>query len=227
MTYEDCMAWDDGLIGTARAIAATTITPLRVMAGPGTGKSFAMKRRVARLLEDGQEARRVLAVTFTRNAAASLVEDLAALQIPNCENVRAGTLHSFCFSLLSKQDVFDFLGRKSRPIITFSKSAVLQFEAKPLLDDLVLGGSFGPKRECTKRIRAFEAAWARQQSETPGWPTDPLDKQFQQALLTWLKFHDAILIGELVPEALRFLRNNPDAPERNDHVIVDEFQDLN
>jgi ATP-dependent DNA helicase UvrD/PcrA len=33
-----------------------------------------MKRRVARLLEGGQAARRILAVTFTRNAAAILQE---------------------------------------------------------------------------------------------------------------------------------------------------------
>ncbi len=51
--YYPEMAWDDGLVGTAREIAATDRTPLRVMAGPGTGKSFAMKRRVARLLEGG------------------------------------------------------------------------------------------------------------------------------------------------------------------------------
>jgi DNA helicase-2/ATP-dependent DNA helicase PcrA len=222
------MAWDDELVGTARNIAATTDTPLRVMAGPGTGKSFAMKRRVARLLEGGQNAKRILAVTFTRNAAASLVKDLSALGIPNCEKVKAGTLHALCFALLSRQDVFDYLGRQARPLVTFSKSGVLQFEANAMLADIA-GGSFGPKRTCTKRIRAFEAAWARLQAENPGWPADLVDRQFQQALTEWLKFHEAILIGELVPEALRFLRNNPAAPDRNsyDHVIVDEFQDLN
>jgi DNA helicase-2/ATP-dependent DNA helicase PcrA len=38
-----------------------------------------------------------------------------------------------------------------------------------------------------------------------------------------------MLIGELVPEALRFVRNNPAHPvmTRFDHVIVDEYQDLN
>lgn len=223
------MSWDDGLAGTALNIAATDDTPLRVMAGPGTGKSFAMKRRVARLLESGQDPRRVLAVTFTPNAAASLVQDLHALGIQDCEQVHVGTVHAFCFSLLSRQDVLAYLGRLPRPVVTFPKSGVLQFEGGVMLDDLVALGAFGPKRDCTKRIRAFEAAWARLQSEAPGWPHDPVDQHFQAALISWLRFHGAMLIGELVPEALRFFRNNPTSKALTafDHVIVDEYQDLN
>jgi DNA helicase-2/ATP-dependent DNA helicase PcrA len=223
------MPWDDGLVGAAKSIAATNNTPLRVMAGPGTGKSFAMKRRVARLLDAGQKPQRILAVTFTRNAAASLVDDLHALGVPGCEDIRAGTLHAYCFGLLIQQVVFEYLGRVARPIITFLKSGVLQFEGGTMLEDLIIAGNFGPKRDCTKRIRAFEAAWARLQSDEPGWPHDPVDRAFQTALVNWLKFHNAMLIGELVVEALRFLRNNPncDARKAFDHVIVDEYQDLN
>ena len=98
-----------------------------------------------------------------------------------------------------------------------------------MLADLVAAGDFGGKRNCSKRIRAFEAAWARLQSEEPGWPADPVDAQFQTALLNWLVFHRAMLIGELVPEAYRYLRDNPacEALLAFDHVIVDEYQDLN
>src|SRR5215212_9481350 len=109
------MPWNDGLIGPALQIAATTETPLRVMAGPGTGKTFAMKRRVARLLEEGIVPTRILAVTFTRTAAANLVNELRALGVAGCDEIRAGTLHSFCFSLLQRADVFSYLGRVARP----------------------------------------------------------------------------------------------------------------
>jgi len=127
------MAWEQGLIGTGRQIGATQESTLRVMAGPGTGKSFAMKRRVARLLEEGVNPRRILAVTFTRNAAASIVEDLHNLNIAGCANIRAGTLHSFSFSLLTKDEVLQFSGRVPRPVITFTKSGVLQFEGNAML----------------------------------------------------------------------------------------------
>jgi hypothetical protein len=124
------MPWNDGLTGTALQIASTKETPLRVMAGPGTGKSFAMKRRVARLLEENANPRRILAVTFTRNAAASVFEDLLNLGVEGSDLILAKTLHAYCFGLLGQQEVFDFLGRVARPLVTFSQSGVLQFEGK-------------------------------------------------------------------------------------------------
>ena len=222
------MSWDTGLHGQALNVAKIDQRRLRVVAGPGTGKSFALMRRVARLLEEGQDPMRIMAVTFTRNAADSLVTDLKKLNVTGCEKVHVGTLHSYCFSLLNREEVFQYLDRTPRPIITFPKSGSLQFEGRVMLDDL---GSqqFGKKRDCTKRIRAFEAAWARMQSDPPGWAQDEIDNKFQIELINWLKFHKAMLIGELVPEALRFLRNNPmsNALTKFDHVIVDEYQDLN
>ena len=223
------MAWDDDLKGRALEIAKVAHTPLRVMAGPGTGKSFALKRRIARLLEEGADPKRILAVTFTRTAAASVVDDLKNLGSAGSEDIWAGTLHAYCFGLLSKQDVFDFLNRKPRPVTAFYKSGSMQFEGAPLLTDICTNKDFGKKRESTKRIHAFEAAWARLQVEDPGWAKNPVDKAFQKELMTWLIFHKAILIGELIWLALDYLRNNPAAPERNafDHVLVDEYQDLN
>lgn len=221
------MPWNDGLTGTALRIAQTQERPLRVMSGPGTGKTFTLKRLVARLLEEGSEPRRILVVTFTRTAANDLVNELKSLDVHGCEKIRVGTLHSYCFQLLIKNEVFDYLGRHPRTLITFNKSGALQFEGAPLLEDICVEGE--GRRECSKRLLAFEAAWARLQHEVPGWPTDPIDQIFHEKLLNWLKFHNAMLIGEVIPETLRYLRNNPTCPECTafDHVIVDEYQDLN
>ena len=176
------MSWDTGVTGTALAIAQSNANPLRVMAGPGTGKSFAMQRRIARLLEvEKVNPGRILAVTFTRNAAANLVEDLHSLGIPGCKKIRSGTLHSFCFGLLARENVFEYLGRVARPLTTFNKAGVAQFEYQPKLVDVDPNSAFGGKRASTKRVRAFEAAWARLQHEKPGWPRDGLDQQFHEA----------------------------------------------
>ena len=50
--------WDDDLHGVALNIAASDES-LRVLAGPGTGKTYAIKRRVVRLLQEDVEPRRV------------------------------------------------------------------------------------------------------------------------------------------------------------------------
>ena len=224
------MSWDTDLTGVALDIARTTDSPLRVVAGPGTGKSYALMRRVARLLEvDRVPPDRILAVTFTRNAARMLVDDLRKLGVAGADAVHSSTLHSYCFSILGEGVVLLALGRTPRPIVTFTKSACLQFEAEPLLADVARVGPFGGRREATRRVRAFEAAWARLEHQVPGWPADPVDQAFHRALEGWLRFHRAMLVGEVVPEALRYLQGNGAAPPLTafDHVLVDEYQDLN
>lgn len=66
------MAWNDGIGGVHAEIAAELRSPVHVLAGPGTGKTTAMMRRVARLLEAGANPKGILAVTFTRTAARDL-----------------------------------------------------------------------------------------------------------------------------------------------------------
>jgi len=223
------MAWDTGLLGAARDIAASDETPIRVMAGPGTGKSFALKRRVARLLESGANPERILAVTFTRNAAAALLDDLRSLGVAGCDRIKVGTLHAYCYALLMKRDVLEFLARYPRPLLFFNRSGVMQFEGAPLLADICREADYSSKRDATKAVRAFEAAWARLQTDDPGWALNPTDQAFHDALKQWLMFHRAILIGELIPLALQYLRDNPACVERRafDHILVDEFQDIN
>lgn len=223
------VSWSEGLTGAALAIAEAEDKHLRVIAGPGTGKSYALGRRIMRLLQSGWEPKRILAITFTRTAADQLVKDLNNLGTPGCNRIHAGTLHSFCFQFLLKQHTIRNTPRAPRPILTYETSKSLQFEGGVMLDDLVLDNQSGNKRQCTRMINAFEADWARLQTEDPGWPQNDVDKAFHISLTNWLQFHNTMLIGELVPETLRFLRNNPSTSILTDydHIVVDEYQDLN
>jgi DNA helicase-2/ATP-dependent DNA helicase PcrA len=110
------MAWDDELTGVAHNIAACKKTPLRVLAGPRTGKTFALMRRVARLLEENMNPKRILKCTFTRTAATDLKNSILELGIEGAEEVEAKTLHFFCFGLLAKADVLALIGRSPRPL---------------------------------------------------------------------------------------------------------------
>ena len=49
-------------------------------------------------------------------------------------------------------------------------------EVQPLLEDLGVG--FGTKHHRRRRLRAYEAAWARLQHQQPGHVQDPVDQAF-------------------------------------------------
>lgn len=216
------MAWHDDLDSSSPAysIAAYPGSPLRVLAGPGTGKTFALMRRVARLLEEGAKPERIMVVTFTRTAAYDLEQELKKLAVPGVDRIVHGTLHSYCFSVLVKDRVFDITRRVARPL--------LDFEERFLVEDLNHKERFGDVHERKQHIEALAAAWAREQEDVPGVLGDT-DRLVQEQLLRWLEFHDALLLAELVPLTLRYLTSNPGRADRYqfDHVLVDEYQDWN
>jgi DNA helicase-2/ATP-dependent DNA helicase PcrA len=73
---------------------------LLIAAGPGTGKTHTITRRIARLAEGLAAGERILAVTFTNKAAEEMRERLAALAGEGIERVEVGTFHQFCLKLL-------------------------------------------------------------------------------------------------------------------------------
>ncbi|MGH9920200.1 MAG: UvrD-helicase domain-containing protein, partial [Nitrososphaerales archaeon] len=193
---------------------------MRCLAGPGTGKTWALQRRVERLIADRHvQGSRIFAVTFTRQAAAQLKEALQSLGDPTGDEVHTSTLHSYAFGLLKREEAITALGRSPRPCLTF--------EMKPLHHDLAV--ACGGVRASQDLLKALEAMWARMQSEVPGSPRSPTDVAFESSFLAWMRFHQAMGIGELVPLAVQFLNQNPVGVGRAefDHVIVDEYQDLN
>ncbi len=198
-----------------------TSSALRIVAGPGTGKTTSLMQQVAQLIEQGVDPKKILLVTFTRTAAKDIEKALQGLNVPRATQIRKGTLHSFCFSLLQQANVFLQTGRTVRPL--------LEFEERFLLEDLWSDGIFGNYYKRRRRLKAFEAAWAREQDQEPGWLTNELDRDFERSLHQWLRFHKAMLISEIVPETLKYLRNNPGRRELQefDYVLVDEYQDLN
>ena len=197
-----------------RAIIESESPAIKLVAGPGTGKTMTMEGRVSKLLEDGIDARNILCCTFTKNAATDLKNKLS--------NINPTTIHAHCFKILNGEN--DFLTTKNRSL----RIIVFDFEKKVLLHDL---------KRCTnldyyeneRKLKAFEAGWARGEKDEPGWPDSEEDQDFNKHLNNWLSFHHAILIGELVPLTYEFLKANPANAYRRKYkyIIVDEYQDLN
>jgi superfamily I DNA/RNA helicase/RecB family exonuclease len=75
--------------------------PMRVLAGAGTGKTFTMVRKIEHLIDEGGVSPdRILALTFTNNAADSMREKLNAKLGTAGYDVDAYTYHSICNEIL-------------------------------------------------------------------------------------------------------------------------------
>ncbi|MGE4299841.1 MAG: UvrD-helicase domain-containing protein [Desulfovibrionaceae bacterium] len=71
--------------------------PVLVLAGPGTGKTQTLMGRVQALMDNGENPRHILAVTFTRRAAKEMGKRLVAVFGENVTLPRADTLHALAF----------------------------------------------------------------------------------------------------------------------------------
>ena len=96
-------AWLDGLNDAQRAAVLHDGGPLLVIAGAGSGKTRALASRVARLIEDGVPAERILLLTFTRRAAAEMLRRSGGLVADRSAGmVWGGTFHGTANRLLRR-----------------------------------------------------------------------------------------------------------------------------
>lgn len=96
-------SWDEGLDDAQLAAVTHGDGPLVVVAGAGTGKTRTLTARVARLLERGVAPERLLLLTFTRRAA----DDMLARAASMCglrdlgRRLRGGTFHAVAHQMVS------------------------------------------------------------------------------------------------------------------------------
>lgn len=78
--------------------------PLVIAAGAGTGKTRVLTERVARLLGAGTAPERILLLTFTRRAAASMISRAAALcgDAQAAQRIAGGTFHAVAHRLVAE-----------------------------------------------------------------------------------------------------------------------------
>lgn len=85
-----------------REIINSEAYPMRVLAGAGTGKTFTMVRKIEHLInEEDVPPDRILALTFTNNAADSMREKLNAKLGAAGYDIDAYTYHSICNDILT------------------------------------------------------------------------------------------------------------------------------
>ena len=207
----------------------------RVFAGPGTGKSRAVAERTRWLIQDQQVSpKRIRVVSFTRAASADLrakVHDsLASDQVLDPAAVDVGTLHSLALGVLRQAKLLE-----QYPV---DPSVLDEWERKNLVDK-----EFALTRSDTtpgraEDIREFHEAWcATEQQSPPNYDSPSGGPITQDEKEAFIAFHSRrsqtysyVLPGEMVLKCVDQARQNL-LKLRNlvriDHLLVDEFQDLN
>ncbi|MDB4177617.1 UvrD-helicase domain-containing protein, partial [Schleiferiaceae bacterium] len=192
------MAWNDNIdIGSpAFNLAASNENTIRAVAGPGSGKSFAINKRILRLLESGVSPDNILAITFTRTAAHDLKSEISSLGIEGAEQVHTRTVHSHALRILMKDGVLDQTGRVPRMVI--------EHEQQPILRDLDRE-EFEGVRNKKQLLDSYLAGWAKLQQDEPGFTESQIAKNFKSDLLEWFNNHSGILVGEVIPIVVEYL----------------------
>ncbi len=120
--------------------------PMLVIAGAGSGKTRTIVYRLAWLVGQGVAPDSILLLTFTRKAAAQMLERASALlgsEGAALAGVQGGTFHSFAFSLLRR-----FPGALGRDRLTVMDQSEAQAAVANVRDELGLarGDKSFPKR---------------------------------------------------------------------------------
>ena len=99
--------------------------PVMVIAGPGTGKTQILSRRVANILTNHQtHPEEIVCLTYTEAGASEMLDRLEGLIGEEGRNVRVSTIHSFCSELILENS--DLFGEEPKVITTAAKYEILK-----------------------------------------------------------------------------------------------------
>ncbi|MGI9431827.1 MAG: ATP-dependent helicase [Myxococcota bacterium] len=219
--------------------------PLLIIAGAGTGKTNTLAHRVAQLLCEGADPRRILLLTFTRRAAAEMTRraQRIASRVTRAKGTSsraargipwAGTFHAVANRLL----------RLHAESVGLAESFTIldRSDAADLLDllrgerSLAAEGSRFPRKATCLAIysHAVNAQWPVEQTLERAFPWCAEHAEALRGLFLayvdakqerhLLDYDDLLLYWFHLmqdPELSRRVR------ERFDHVLVDEYQDTN
>jgi superfamily I DNA/RNA helicase len=198
----------EGLNESQARVVTTLSGSLLVVAGPGTGKTLTMVRRIAYLIKQGVRPEHILAMTFTNRAAREMQERAASLLGDQIERIFVGTFHLLGLRILREIRGDDF-GICSRD------------EQVELLRPLLKGSAKKAPQmaEAISRVKNF--------LQKPDEETREILVLYQAALQqrSLYDFDDLIRIPIALLESNHEKRDY--YQKKFSHVIVDEYQDIN
>lgn len=184
---------------------------LLVVAGPGTGKTHTLTRRILRFIPQLNSGQKILAITFTHKAAAQMRGRLSK-HVPALDDVvTSGTFHYFCLQLLRGY---------------FNQQVPGEFRVAGAEDIESIAQELWPDWKARQRREMLEkiSLWKARDFESPA---SPETMAFNQKLWERALFD----FDDLLLTSARLLREHGDVAahihSRFPYIFVDEYQDIN
>jgi len=217
----------DGLDPSQRRAVTTPAQPLAILAGPGSGKTRVLTRRIAhRCLTGDADPRHVLAITFTRKAAQELDARLRGFGLRDLP--AAGTFHAVAYAQLrtrwaaAGRTAPTLLDRKARLV-----ARVLPAGARTAPADLAAEIEWAKARLVSPDRYPIAAAQADRRTAAP-----------PDRIAEWYRAYEAekrrrglVDFDDLLADCATAIEQDPSFAAaqrwRFRHLFVDEYQDLN
>ena len=229
--------------------AAHRGSAFQLQAGPGTGKTRTLVKRVLSLLAEGVDPAGILVLTFSNRAAGELSERIAAAAPESAPLIWIGTFHAFGLDLIRRY--YNRLGLSPAPSL-FDRSDAIEVleEILPTLSLVHYRNLWDPAME----LRDIVAAISRAKDEVAD---AALYRALAQAMFDYadddharlaaekclevasvydiyaqlLRERDAVDFGDLIMRPTLLLEADPALRRtvqlRHRHILVDEYQDVN
>jgi DNA helicase-2/ATP-dependent DNA helicase PcrA len=211
--------------------AVQTLTgPLLVLAGAGTGKTRVVTHRIARLIQHGVRPGQILAVTFTKKAAAEMQERAGKLlgkKLP--ESPEISTFHALCVRILRRNATR--LGYPTQ--FAIYDRGDQESLARAALREIKVGAEVLRPGDLINLISRWKTHSIRPGQAASVAHTDKEHlaaaayRRYQKALEAAgaVDFDDLLLCTEELFE--RFADVRRQEAERYSHLLIDEYQDTN
>lgn len=176
--------------------------PLLIIAGPGTGKTLTITKRIQYLLHNGIAPHEIIALTFTNRAAREMKERLGE----KYENMFIGTFHMFGLNILRQYNNTNLkiLTKEEQIEILKLLTATNTKKAKSLINHI-------------SRIKNFYDINSMK---------DSLFLKYENAL----KEINAFDIDDLINKPIELIKSSEKIRTylfRLKHILIDEYQDIN
>lgn len=221
------------LNSSQKEAVTTTEGPLLILAGAGTGKTHTMVSRLAYLVNNGVNPKRILMLTFTNKAANEMKKRAKDMAGDACEEITACTYHSFCNILLRKYGNVIGLDRKFSILSSAQAEEAMRY-VKSVNEAFINIKDF-PK---PKELLNFHSSAVNKEISLDKLIEDSDYKPYSEEIKEVLKLYDDykkeknfLDFDDLLLYANKLLENSTEIREKIEktyqYIMVDEYQDSN